>query len=228
MCRSTWVFCPAGGRSPALSTASSKALRQLVNRPCALKCWSIRASRSGGIGIDRRRLGLVLMKCTAPPFTLDGPPLSLIRIKAVEKGDDAPEWLTSRPRKRANLGVVLAGVIGMVVTLGALTLAGQAFMKNTVKNLAANSQQTKPKPVAEITRPEPTPRNDWDKIVEEQARRDAMSRQRAEQPTSSDSPATKQTVFNDQNYTPRGAINLVDAREWGTAEPYEQTRKRQE
>ena len=53
-----------------------------------------------------------------------------------------------------------------------------------------------------------------------------MSRQRAEQPTSSDSPATKQTVFNDQNYTPKGAINLVDAREWGTAEPYEQTRKR--
>ncbi|MFY1055116.1 hypothetical protein ACOQNP_26170 [Ectopseudomonas khazarica] len=116
----------------------------------------------------------------------------------------------------------------MVVTLGALTLGGQAFMKNTVKNLAANSQQTKPKPVAEITRSGPTPRNDWDKIVEEQARRDAMSRQRAEQPTSSDSPATKQTVFNDQNYTPKGAINLVDAREWGTAEPYEQTRKRQE
>lgn len=142
--------------------------------------------------------------------------------------DDAPEWLTSKPRKRGNMGAVIAGVIGMVVTLGALTLGGQAFMTNTVKNLAANSQQTKPKPVAEITRSEPTPRNDWDKIVEEQARRDAMSRQRAEQPTSSDSPATKQTVFNDQNYTPKGAINLVDAREWGTAEPYEQTRKRQE
>ena len=41
-------------------------------------------------------------------------------------------------------------------------------------------------------------------------------------------PVPKQTVFNDQNYTPKGAINLVDAREWGTAEPYEQTRKRQE
>ena len=70
----------------------------------------------------------------------------------------------------------------MVITLGALTLGGQAFMNNTVKNLAANSQQPKPKPVAEITRAEPTPRNDWDKIVEEQARRDAMSRQQKPKP----------------------------------------------
>ena len=101
----------------------------------------------------------------------------------------------------------------MVVTLGALTLGGQAFMQNTVTTLATNSQQPKPKPVAEITRPEPTPRNDWDKIVEEQARRDAMSQQQPEQPTSSDSPATKQTVFNDQNYTPRGADNLLSLRE---------------
>lgn len=127
--------------------------------------------------------------------------------------DDAPEWLTSRPSKGSNLKVVLAGTIGTVVTLGALTLAGQAFMQNTVKNLAANSQQPKPKPVAEITRAEPTPRNDWDRIVEEQARRDAMSQQQPEQPTGSGSPAVKQTVFNDQNYTPRGADNVLSSRE---------------
>ena len=127
--------------------------------------------------------------------------------------DDAPEWLTSRPRKRGNLGVVLAGAIGMVVTLGALTVAGQAFMQSTVKNLAENRQQPKPTPVAEISRAEPAPRNDWDKIVEEQARRDAMSLQQPEQPTGSDSPAVKQTVFNDQNYTPRGADNVLSSRE---------------
>lgn len=127
--------------------------------------------------------------------------------------DDAPEWLTSRPSKGSNLKVVLAGVIGTAVTLGVLTLAGQAFMKNTVKNLAANSQQPKPTPVAEITRSEPTPRNDWDKIVEQQARRDAMSQEQREQPTGSDSPAVKQTVFNDQNYTPRGADNILSPRE---------------
>lgn len=143
--------------------------------------------------------------------------------------DDAPEWLTSRPRKRGNLGVAIAGVIGMVVTLGALTVAGQAFMQTTAKNLAENRQQPKPTPVAEISRAEPAPRNDWDKIVEEQARRDAMSRQQQpELQTGLTTTVPKQTVFNDQNYTPKGAINLVDAREWGTAEPYEQTRKRQE
>lgn len=134
--------------------------------------------------------------------------------------DDAPEWLTSRTSKGSNLKVVLAGTIGTVVTLGALTLAGQAFMQNTVKNLAANSQQPKPKPVAEITRAEPAPRNDWDKIVEEQARRDAMSTQQPEQPIGSDSPAVKQTVFNDQNYTPRGADNVLSLRDtYQPAEP---------
>ena len=127
--------------------------------------------------------------------------------------NDAPEWLTSRPRKRGNAGVILAGVLGTVVTLGALNVAGQAFLQTTVKNLAENRQQPKPKPIAEITRAEPTPRNDWDKIVEEQARRDAMSQQRFEQPTGSGGPAVKQTVFNDQNYTPRGADNVLSSRE---------------
>ncbi|SFO81866.1 hypothetical protein SAMN05216601_102317 [Ectopseudomonas composti] len=127
--------------------------------------------------------------------------------------DDAPEWLTSRPRKSGNLGVVLAGVIGMVITLGALTVAGQAFMQTTVKNLSENRQQPKPKPVAEITRAEPAPSKDWDLIVDQQARRDAMSQQPIEQPTSSESPAIKQTMFNDENYTPRGADNVLSLRE---------------
>lgn len=127
--------------------------------------------------------------------------------------DDAPEWLTSRPHRRNNLGVVLAGVIGTVVTLGAFNMAGQAFMQTTVKNLAENRQQPKPKPVAEITRAEPAPRNDWGKIVEEQARRDAMSQQQPEQTTGSDSLAAKQNIFNDHNYTPRGADNVLSLRE---------------
>lgn len=134
--------------------------------------------------------------------------------------DDAPEWLTSRQSKGSHLKVVLAGTIGTIVTLGAMTLAGQAFMQNTVKNLADNSQPPKPKPVAEITRAEPAPRDDWDKIVEEQERRDAMSQQQPEQPIDSDSPAVKQTVFNDQNYAPRGADNVLSLRDtYQPAEP---------
>lgn len=40
-----------------------------------------------------------------------------------------------------------------------------------------------------------------------------MSTQQPEQPTGSDSPAVKQTVFNDQNYTPRGTDNVLSSRE---------------
>ncbi|MGE8296967.1 MAG: hypothetical protein ACN6PH_15630 [Pseudomonas sp.] len=140
--------------------------------------------------------------------------------------NDAPEWLTSRPRKRGNAGAIIAGVLGTVVTLGALNVAGQAFLQTTVKNLAENRQQPKPKPVAEITRAEPETSKDWQRIVEEQVRRDAMSPQQPEQPTGSDSPAVKQTIFNDQNYTPRGADNVLSLREtYQRAEPEKPTGK---
>lgn len=133
---------------------------------------------------------------------------------------DAPEWLTRRTRKRGNAGAIIAGVLGTVVTLGALNVASQAFLQTTVKNLAENRQQPKPKPVAEITRAEPAPSKDWQRIVEEQVRRDAMPPQQPEQPTGSDSPAEKQTVFNDQNYTPRGADNVLSL--GGSYQPVEQ------
>lgn len=47
-----------------------------------------------------------------------------------------------------------------------------------------------------------------------------MSQQQPEQPTGSDSPEVKQTVFNDQNYTPRGADNVLSL--GGSYQPIEQ------
>lgn len=47
-----------------------------------------------------------------------------------------------------------------------------------------------------------------------------MSQQQPEQPTGSDSPAEKQTVFNAQNYTPRGADNVLSL--GGSYQPVEQ------
>ncbi|PTS83142.1 hypothetical protein DBR00_15930 [Pseudomonas sp. HMWF032] len=117
---------------------------------------------------------------------------------------DAPEWIRSSSRKRGNLGVVIPGLIGTVVTIGALYVASQAFLQGTVKNLAESKQQPTALPVAEIRRAEPE--TDWSKVVEEQARRDAMSQPQAELPTKT---ATKQTVFNDLNYKPRGADNVL-------------------
>lgn len=101
--------------------------------------------------------------------------------------NDAPEaWLASRPRKNGNPGIVLAGVIGIVITLGALNVAGQAFKQTTVKSVAENRQQATITPIAEVARAEPVPAKDWDRIVEEQARRDAIPRQEPEQANNSE------------------------------------------
>ncbi|SFJ14935.1 hypothetical protein SAMN05216206_3540 [Pseudomonas guineae] len=120
---------------------------------------------------------------------------------------DAPEWITSGRRKRGNLAMVIPGLLGTVITIGALHFASQAFVQGTVKHLAESKNQSKPVPVAEIRRAEP--QTDWSKMVEEQARRDAMSQPQAEQPKSTANNAAKQTVFNDANYTPRGADNVL-------------------
>ena len=120
---------------------------------------------------------------------------------------DAPEWIKSSSRKRGNLRMVIPGLIGIVITIGALHVASQAFLQGTVKNLAESKQQPKPLPVAEIRRAEPE--TDWSKVVEEQARRDAMPHPHAQLPTSTEKTAIKQTVFNDLNYTPRGADNVL-------------------
>lgn len=120
---------------------------------------------------------------------------------------DAPEWITNSNRKRSNLKMVIPGLIGTVITIGALHFASQALLQGTVKSIAEKRQQPNPLPVAEIHRAEA--QTDWDKVVEEQARRDAMSQTQTELPTNTENSATKQTVFNDLNYTPRGADNVL-------------------
>ncbi|MFI8979364.1 hypothetical protein [Ectopseudomonas khazarica] len=134
--------------------------------------------------------------------------------------DDAPEWLRSDTRKRSSLAMLIPGMIGTGITLGALYFGSQFLLQSKVQEMAEKRMPPKPTPVAEITRAEPAPRKDWDRIVEQQARRDAMSQQQPEPPTSSDSPAAKQNIFNDHNYTPRGADNVLSLREsYQPAEP---------
>ncbi len=47
--------------------------------------------------------------------------------------NDAPEWIRSSTRRKGSLGVVIPGVIGLVVTFGALDIAGQAFLQSNVQ-----------------------------------------------------------------------------------------------
>lgn len=123
--------------------------------------------------------------------------------------DDAPEWINSRRKKNA-AAALLPGLIGTCITLGALYFASQALLGGNVQPIAGKRQPLKPVPVAAITRAEPAANNkDWDSVVNEAASRhiEAEPPRATEQPT----PNAKQTVFNDLNYTPQGAVNIIQA-----------------
>ncbi|MBS7663339.1 hypothetical protein I0D00_15525 [Pseudomonas lalucatii] len=124
--------------------------------------------------------------------------------------NDAPDYIRTNPRRRNAVAWFIPGIIGTCVTLAMLHAAGSAFLKGTVQNLANKNTHSRPAPVAEITRPEPVASKDWDRIVEEQARRDQQA-QASPAPGQAEvaNAPPKQTVFNDNNYIPRGANNVV-------------------
>lgn len=125
--------------------------------------------------------------------------------------NDAPDYIRRRPRKRA-LSWLIPGLIGTVVMLAMLQMVGSAFLKDTVQGIADRRIQPKPAPVAEIKRAEPTATKDWDRVVDEVAARGATPQPQTPQPQAATAgPPPKQTVFNDKNYVPQGATNIVPA-----------------
>lgn len=124
--------------------------------------------------------------------------------------DDAPEYLRPTGRRSNRLTWVIASLLGTGITVGALHTLGSTYLQSTVNNLA-NHQRPKSISIAEVTRPASIPEKNWHKVVEERARRDAMSHQ-SKQGNSAESPP-KQTVFNDLNYQPRGADNVLSLRD---------------
>lgn len=81
-----------------------------------------------------------------------------------------------------------------------------------MQRIAEKRIQPKPTPVAEITRAEPAATKDWDRVVEEVAARGATPQPQSARPQSAAAePPPKQTVFNDKNYVPQGATNIVPA-----------------
>ena len=123
--------------------------------------------------------------------------------------DDASEWISSR-RKRSGAGMLIPGLIGTCITFGALYFGSQAFLQGTVQQIVEKRQQPQQPqrvPVAEITRSEPLVNKDWDKVVDEASRVSRGAEQVGDAEVHAQT--TKQTVFNDNNYTPRGAGNVV-------------------
>lgn len=125
--------------------------------------------------------------------------------------NDAPDYIRRRPRKGA-VAWLIPGLIGTVIMLAALQMASSSFLKGTAQGIADKRVQPKPAPVAEIGRAEPATTKDWDRVVEEVAARGATPQPQSPQPlaVTTESPS-KQTVFNDKNYVPQGAINVVPA-----------------
>ena len=126
--------------------------------------------------------------------------------------NDAPDYITRLPRKNRRLARLVPGLIGIVITLAFLQMASSAFLQGTAQRITEKRIQPKPTPVAEITRVEPTATKDWDKVVEEVAARGATPQPQSAQPQAvTAEPPPKQTVFDDKNYIPQGATNIVPA-----------------
>lgn len=124
--------------------------------------------------------------------------------------NDAPEYL-KRPRRRG-AAKLIPGLIGILITLALLQMASSAFLKGTVQGIVDKRTQPKPAPVAEIRQAEPAATKDWDREVEEVAARGATPQPQTAQPQAGTAvPPPKQTVFNDSNYVPQGATNIVPA-----------------
>lgn len=125
--------------------------------------------------------------------------------------NDAPDYIRRRPRKGA-VAWLIPGLIGTAIMLAALQMVSSAFLKGTAQGIVDKRVQPKPAPVAEITRAEPAAAKDWDRVVEEVAARGATPQTQSVQPTAASAePPPKQTVFNDKNYVPQGATNIVPA-----------------
>lgn len=115
--------------------------------------------------------------------------------------DDAPDWVQKSARKGGLGKPILVGLIGIGLTLGGLYIAGEALLKSRLQQLADVSSQSQPSPAAEIVRPRPAEK-DWDQIVDEVSKRSELTNITTET-------QAKQTTFNDSNYVPIGADNVV-------------------
>lgn len=125
--------------------------------------------------------------------------------------NDAPDYIRRRPRKGA-VAWLIPGLIGTAIMLAALQMASSSFLKGTAQGIADRRIQPKPAPVAEIKRAEPAATKDWDRVVEEAVARGATPQPQSAQPQATTAePPPKQTVFNDKNYVPQGATNIVPA-----------------
>lgn len=147
--------------------------------------------------------------------------------------EDMPEYLKTR-KQESPWRMVAIVAIGTGVVVGGLSLFGGGFVENA-KTIASGVGlkedigllQPQPKQQG-ISTPRATQQEDRNPLESLNNDNNPLIVSKHKPQALEEKAPERVTVFNDQNYKPKGAINLVNAREWGTAEPYEQTRQRQE
>lgn len=142
--------------------------------------------------------------------------------------DDAPDYFLAR-RKKNGIASVVHWLAGTVISLGILYIFSNLVLGQAVKNLSSQKTTLTPKAeaIGEIYRPKPEAKSeiDWDSVVQEKAQRSEVPQPRK---VETKSEQTKQTVFNDRNYNPQGAINIVQAERIQPTKAVEQTKQKTE
>lgn len=140
--------------------------------------------------------------------------------------DDAPTYVRPSARRSNMATWVVASFLGSAFTVGLLYTLSSLYMQDKVDRLA-NTPKPKPAPVAEITRSAPAEK-DWDKIVEDVARRSNAANQdqpRQQQPQQPD----KQTEYSTATYVPQALPNVIPSQRTVTqpAKPQQQSKKQE-
>lgn len=124
--------------------------------------------------------------------------------------DDAPDWLVQKPRRARPIALIVCLAIAGLATLAALELASRA-LPGPSTSVVTDHPALRPEAAAHLA-PEPVDtvrgavRRATPSPVEGTAAAAAIPPSNIHQP---ETPASKQTVFTDQNWTPRGAANVV-------------------
>ncbi|WP_139315516.1 hypothetical protein [Pseudomonas sp. PA27(2017)] len=120
--------------------------------------------------------------------------------------DDAPTHFRPSARRSNGSTWIVASFLGSILTVGMLYTLSALYMHDVADQIL-NGQKSKQAPIAEITRSAPAEK-DWDKIVEEVARRSSET-ERTSQSTQIQQP--KQTEYNAATYLPAHAVNVIPA-----------------
>lgn len=138
--------------------------------------------------------------------------------------EDAPEYFRKKSQRKG-IASVIPWLIGTVVTAGSLYILSNVVLQGTAQNLASQKPKPKeaPQPIAEIYKPEPAKvsSQDWEKIVEEQAKLDEARQAQNRQ-------AQAQKIEEEQERKANEAIRILNAQNFGeyvTEDPKSKTER---